>query len=182
MIKDKKDANQGKETINTFKGDADSNKTERRDFGYYSKKLNKPFDTLSELVKAEQAEEERLAAKEKAVSERKLDAKKVEDAYKALTEATHTRHNRIEAARKAYLQEQAVLKKNYEAQLMEIDKGVTVAEEAYNKALKEFTSKHGDFHATFRDGDSTINLSYSSKGSDVARDFWDEFFSILERF
>ena len=62
-------------------------KKENYDFGYYSKLLNKAFDSLEELKVAEdevrKAEEEKQA---KALA-KKADATKVEDAFKALNAA-----------------------------------------------------------------------------------------------
>jgi len=52
------------------------------DYGYYSKKLNKPFDTLDELKKAEGALEEKEKEAERAKIERASAAKKIEDLVK----------------------------------------------------------------------------------------------------
>ena len=50
-------------------------------YGYYSKVLNKPFDTLEELQKEEAKVLEEQKAKEKLTTEKKARAKEVEEAY-----------------------------------------------------------------------------------------------------
>ena len=56
-------------------------------YGFYSKVLQKPFDSLSELMAAEDAHAAEQRAKEEKVSQKKLDAQKVEYAFKALNAA-----------------------------------------------------------------------------------------------
>ena len=53
-------------------------------YAFYSKVLNKVFDTVEDLQKAETAYAAELKAKEDKAAQKKADAKKVEDAFKAL--------------------------------------------------------------------------------------------------
>lgn len=151
-----------------------------QNYGYYSYKLAKAFETLEAMREAEAKEEEKQAAKTKAALERKTDAAVVETAYKKLTEATKERKIKIADAQKQYLKEQAELKKKYKAQLAEIEKEIDEANDAYTNALKKFTEKHGDFHTTFKDGDSTVTIS-NSISSDF-KDFWDTLFDALLKY
>ena len=52
------------------------------EYGFYSKKLQKPFDTLEELLKAEEVAELEARAKAEAAAAKKADATKVEEAFK----------------------------------------------------------------------------------------------------
>lgn len=145
-------------------------------YSFYSNKLNKVFDSVEALKDAEQKEADKKAAKEKSSAERKADADRVEIAYKKLREAIRVKGEKIAAAQKGYLKKQAELKKVYEEEVDAINGGVEVYEDEYRAALKAFTKKHGDFHTTFKDGDSTVTLSHS--GNSVG-DFWDTFFDFL---
>lgn len=50
-------------------------------YGYYSKILNKPFDTLEELTKAEREYQDKKSLETKKIDEKKEEAKKVKVAY-----------------------------------------------------------------------------------------------------
>lgn len=153
-----------------------NNKADKDEYGFWSKKLNKVFDSVEALKDAEKKDAEAKAAKDLAASERKADAQKVEDAYKKLSEITDARDEKVTALRKEYYKEQTALRKAYEAKVAAVEECVEAAEEAYTDALKNFTSKHGDFHTTFKDGEKTITISRSARHSDS---FWD---SILDLF
>lgn len=151
---------------------------EAESYSYYSKKLDKVFDTLEALREAEREEAKKQAAKELAASERKTAAKKVEDAYQALRDATNKRDTKIAAAQKAYLKEQAELKKSFNELIANIDKEVEEVKTAYNKTLKEFTDKYGDFHATFKDDNGTVTIHRSQQPT---KDFWSDFIDFFLR-
>lgn len=155
---------------------------EKTDYSYYSKKLGKCFDTLNDLLDAEKADEEEKEKKEKAVAERKTDAVKVEDAYRALTDAVKVKGEKIRVAQKDYLKKQAELTKEYENQLSAINKEVEAASDVYNGALKEFQEKHGDFHTTIKDGDSTISITANKLPGSIFGTFWDDFFDSIFKF
>ena len=67
-------------------------------YGYYSKVLKQPFDTLEEL----RAAEEKVKALEKAKDEKKEDAKKVNDAYLNYIEVGKKANEMLAEARKNY--------------------------------------------------------------------------------
>ena len=152
------------------KKDTDNN-IDKKKYSYYSNVLNKPFDTLNALEEAENKELEKRKEKELATSERKAAATKVEDAYKAYRAAAKTRAEDREARTEKYLKDQAALKKAYQEDIDELEEPVRTAEEAYQTALNEFTKKYGDFHTTFKDGDTTVSIS-EHRGTHV-HDFWD---------
>ena len=101
------------------------------DYGYYSKLLNKPFDTIEELKAAE--EEVRIAEKEK---EEKAKAKK------------------------AYAKIAADAKDALNKSILEAEKNLECAQTKYSEALKEFTDKHPEgYHVTLKDGDNITTIS-----------------------
>lgn len=118
-------------------------------YGFYSKVLNKPFDTVEELKEAEvefaKAHEAELKAKE----EKKAAAKAVEDA------ATLRITAEIEAKK-----QKAEAYKHYLETCDAIDAKVNETREAENKALKDFCDKYGSFHTTLTIGNTTYNYSY----------------------
>lgn len=68
------------------------------DYGYYSKVLKQPFNTLEEL----RAAEEKVKAVEKAKDEKKEDAKKVNDAYINYIAVGKKANEMLAEARKKY--------------------------------------------------------------------------------
>ena len=143
---------------------------ETLDYGFYSNVLKKPFERLDDLKKAEHVYYEEQKAKEDKVAQKKADAQKVEEAFKALN-----------AARKAYKEELGQLTEEYSAALAELketfefgkkdihDK-LAVAEDNYSNTLKEFTSKYDQYHMTLKDGDFETTISGSGNTSKLAAD------------
>ncbi len=157
-------------------------------YGFYSKVLNKPFDTLEELVAAEEAVLKEQEAKAKAVAERKADASKVEDAFKARNAARRDYNEKIVAAKKTYNATLVEAKKAFEDAVTKASANKDAAEEKYNAALKDFTSKHPEgYHLTLKDGDNvTVLSSQGSNDSDAKiskeyNDFIDYIFGLWNR-
>ena len=71
MIRDEKGRFTSKEAITD----------EKEDFGYYSKILQKPFNSIDELKKAEKVYREEQHEKLAKINEKKTLAKNIEDAY-----------------------------------------------------------------------------------------------------
>lgn len=135
-------------------------KKEECDFGYYSKVLNKPFDSLEELKAAEEevrkAEEEKKA---KALA-KKEDATKVEDAFKALNSAKHEYNEERAKIISEYSEALKALKQDYSDKLESISKKLDLAESNYDTALKDFNEAHPEgFHITLKDADNVTTLS-----------------------
>lgn len=132
-------------------------------YGYYSKLLNKPFDTVEELQEAEAKYNAEVKAKEDKAAAKKADAKKVEDAFKAMNAARKDYKEKLTQLTKEYSEELTNLKKAFELGKKDITSKLAAAEDTYAKALKEFTDKHQQYHLTLKDGDFETTISGSNK-------------------
>lgn len=130
-------------------------------YGFYSKVLNKPFDSLSELKAAEETYYKEQKAKEDKAAEKKADAKKVEDAFKALNAARKTFKEDLTQLTTEYTEALTDLKKAYETGKADIHNTLAKAEDAYENALKEFTNKYDQYHLSLKDGDFETTISGS---------------------
>lgn len=132
---------------------------------YYSKVLEKPFESLNDLRMAEAAHFEKIKAKEDKAAEKKADAKKVEDAFKALNAARRVYKEDLATLTKEYATAIDELQKTYELGRKDIKEKLANAEDAYSKALKAFTEKYKDgYHLTLKDGDFETTISSQSNG------------------
>ena len=135
-------------------------------YGYYSKLLKEPFDSIEELQKAEEAYYAKQKAKEDAAAQKKADALKVEDAFKALNAARKTYKENLTQLTKEYAESLDNLKKAFELGKKDIHNQLAEAEEAYQAALKEFDTAHPEgYHVTLHDGDFETTLSKQASGS-----------------
>lgn len=149
---------------------------------YYSKLLKQPFETIDELVAAEKAHNDELKAKEAKSAAKKADAKKVEDAFKALNQARKQYKDNLAKLTKEYSEELTELKKAFELGKKDIHNVLAEAEDAYSKALKEFTTAHPEgYHVTLRDGDFETTISHQST-SNANRDDLLSLFDLLFNF
>lgn len=145
-------------------------KKEDYEFGYYSKILNKPFDSLDELKAAEdefnKAEEEKKA---KSLA-KKEDAQKVEEAFKNLNSVKQSYNEERAKILSEYYEALKSAKEEYNNKLDAISQKVDEAEKVYDNALKEFNDAHPEgFHITLKDGDNVVSMS--RKVSDNLDDF-----------
>lgn len=153
-------------------------------YGFYSKTLNKPFDSLSELMAAEEAYYAEQKAKEDKAAQKKADAQKVEDAFKALNAARKVYKEELTQLTKEYGEELETLKKAFELGKKDIHDTLAAAEETYSSVLKEFTDKYDSYHFTIRDGDFETTISGSSAGTipkkaaNTFDDIWNIFFNL----
>ncbi len=85
------------------------NKNTKHEFAYYSRTLQEPFDTVEELLEAEEAYYAKLKAKEDKAAAKKADASKVETAFKELNQA-----------RKEYKETMAKIAETYRKNLTEL--------------------------------------------------------------
>ena len=130
---------------------------------YYSELTKKIYDTEKELIAAEKAIKEAEAKKAEAAKNKKADAAKVEDAFKVRNAARRAYNEAIVQLKKDYNTALAEAKKAFEDAVAEAVKVKDIAEDSYNKALKEFTDKHPEgYHVTLKDGDNVVTLSNSS--------------------
>ena len=134
---------------------------EALDYGFYSKVLNTPFDSLSELKRAEEAYYAEQKAKADKAAQKKADAQKVEEAFKALNTARKVYKEDLIQLTKEYSDELDALKKAFELGKSDIQHKLATAEDNYAAALKEFT--YDQYHLTLKDGDFEITISGSNK-------------------
>lgn len=136
---------------------------ETLDYGFYSNVLKKPFERLDDLKKAEYVYFEEQKAKEDKAAKKKADAQKVEDAFKALNAARKAYKEDLTQLTKEYAEELENLKKAFELGKKDITLRLTTAEDAYSKALKEFTDRYDTYHLSLKDGDFETTISGSTK-------------------
>ena len=148
---------------NTEKNAEKNNKKTEFGYGFYSKVLGKPFDSLDELIAAEAAYSDKLKAKEDAAAKKKADAKKVEDAFKALNAARKTYKEELTQLTTEYAEALEDLKKAFDLGKKDIQGNLAEAEETYEAALTEFTNKYKEgYHLTLKDGDFETTISGST--------------------
>ena len=153
------------------------------DYGFYSNVLQKPFERLDDLKKAEYVYYEEQKAKADKAAQKKADAKKVEDAFKALNAARKMYKEDLTQLTKEYSEELENLKKAFDLGKKDIHNKLAAAEEAYSKSLSDFTAAHPEgYHVTLRDGDFETTISHQVETSETDHsDFFDDLFNILFR-
>ena len=136
------------------------------DYAFYSRVLNKAFDSVDELKEAEAAYKAEQKAKEDKAAAKKAEAQKVEVAYKELNAARKAYKEDLLAMTEAYQKALATLKADFESDKEKVQKVLADAEAKYAAALKEFTDKHPEgYHITLRDGDFETTLSSNRKAT-----------------
>lgn len=159
------------------------NNTEDINYGYYSKLLKQPFDSIAELRNAEAKYYAEQKAKEDKAATKKADAKKVEDAFKAMNAARKEYKENLTQLTTEYADALADIKKAFEAGKADIHSKLAAAEEAYAKALKEFTGKYETYHLSLKDGDFETTVrsqttNTSGQKDDSIMDIFNLFFGI----
>lgn len=135
------------------------------DYGFYSNVLKKPFERLNDLRRAEEVYYAEQKAKEDATAQKKADAQKVDEAFKALNAARKTYKEDLTQLTKEYAEALDNLKKAFELGKKDIHNKLAEAETAFDKAQKEFTDKHPEgFHLTLKDGDFEMTLEKQTSG------------------
>ena len=158
-----------------------NNTNKNIDYSFYSRILKEPFDSIEELKEAEEAYYAKQKAKEDKVAQKRADAQKVEDTFKALNAARKTFKDEITALTKEYRDNLNKLKELFEKEKAEIQEYLAKHEDAYSTALKEFTDKYPEgFHLTLKDGDfeTTINSNTVTKDFSKAIDLFNLLFGI----
>ena len=134
-------------------------KEEKATYAFFSRVLNKPFDSVAELKAAEEAYYAEIKAKEDKAATKKADAKKVEDAFKVLNAARKSFKEDLAQITEEYSTALADTKKAFEAGKADIYSKLATAEDTYSKALKEFTDKYDTYHLSLKDGDFETTIS-----------------------
>jgi chromosome segregation ATPase len=136
---------------------------------FYSKVLKEPFNTIDELLEAEEAYYAKLKAKEDKAAEKKADATKVEEAFKALNAARKSYKDDLNEATQIYSKGLVDLKDAYENTCKTIKESLAAAEASYQNALKAFADKYPEgYHITLRDGDFETTISSQTSGNTKA--------------
>lgn len=134
-----------------------------RDYSYYSRVLNKPFDSIEELKDAEAIYYAELKTKEDKAALKKAEAKKVEDAFVALNASRKAYKESLTALTTKYSEDLIALKNAFETARNDIKANLAKAEDAYSAAIKEFTDKYPEgYHLTLKDGDFETTISGST--------------------
>lgn len=129
-------------------------------YSYYSNVLKKPFATVNELKEAESAYYAAIKAKEDKASQKKTDAKKVEEAFKLMNAARRAYKEAIVDLTSRYTEDLKKLKDAFENDKNEVSTVLAKAEEGYSAALKAFTDKYPEgYHITLKDGDFETTIS-----------------------
>ena len=140
----------------------------KQTYSYYSRVLEKPFDTVEELAAAEAAHFEKLKAKEDAASEKKNDAKRVEDAFKDLNTARKSYKDDLTQLTTEYAESLENLKKAFDLGKNDISAKLAAAETVFDEALKAFQAKYPEgYHLTLKDGDFETTISSQSTNDTV---------------
>ena len=146
----------------TKKNVQNTGEKETLDYGFYSRVLQKPFERLDDLRKAEADYLAEQKAKELKAAAKKADAQKVENAFKALNAARKAYKEDLCQLTKEYSEELEDLKKAYELGKKDISNKLADAEDNFEKAHKEFTAAHPEgYHLTLKDGDFETTISGS---------------------
>lgn len=118
----------------------DENVTE---YGFYSKLLNKPFDTLEALKKAEEAKRSEDSEKQKLAEVKKARAEEVEVAYKNYLDARAKAKKIIDEARK------------------EASEVIKNSEENYYKLRDKFIEDYKSYHVSYYNDNGNESVSVS---------------------
>ena len=161
-----------------------SGEKETLDYGFYSNVLQKPFERLDDLKKAEYVYHEEQKAKETKVIQKKADAQKVEDAFKALNAARKEYKGKLTQLTKEYAEALENLNKAFELGKKDIHNTLAMAEEVYQAALKEFTDKYDSYHVSLKDGDFETTISKQTSGevnANTTLDIFDSLFNLIKK-
>lgn len=147
-------------------GEVDNSK---KVYAYYSRVLQKPFDTIPELNAAEDAYYAKLKEKEDKALQKKADALKVEEAFKTLNKVRRNYKDSLNALTSCYSKDLENLKVAFQKDKAEVQKRLADAEKAYSLALKDFTGKYPEgYHLTLKDGDFETTISSSCSNGEVS--------------
>ena len=140
-------------------------------YAYYSKVLQKPFDTIEELLSAESAYELKKQLDEDEAKKKELEAKekefakieaedKVKKAFKNLNAAKDQHVKDIDAVATHYKEALDNLQKDFQRDVERFNNKLEKAEQAYDEALKNYEEKHPEgYHLVLKDGDNETVIS-----------------------
>ena len=122
-----------------------------RSYGYYSRLLKKPFDSLDALEKAEEEYDKAHAAEIERAEKKKARADEIKSAYEA------------------FLKERADARKAVEEVETKANESVKEAKSRYLKLRDEFVKDYGGYHMTYTnsDGEESFDIGWPA-----ISDFW----------
>jgi chromosome segregation ATPase len=185
MNKENKDINKNfQKAVPKKASSVNQDATPEVNYAFYSRVLNKPFDSVSELREAEATYYAEIKAKEDKAAQKKADALEVEEAFKALNATRRAYKEGLVKLTEKYSEDLKTLKEAFENSKKEIQEILAEAEDVYSNAIKAFTEKYPEgYHLTLKDGDFETTISGASKVTEEATtnkpfDFFDWFFSL----
>lgn len=160
--------------------------TEPLNYGYYSRVLEKPFDTLEELRKEEQEFLAAEEAKRQAAEARKNQAAVVEKAFKELNAAKLVYNEEVTALYSELAKNIEAAKVAYNEGIKKSNEKLDAAQGTYNEALNKFIEEHPEgYHLTLKDGDNVVtirsnNATEATIGEDFTKKFFDSFYKFFK--
>jgi hypothetical protein len=143
--------------------------------------LKQPFDSIEALRGAEAIYFAEQKAKEDKAAIKKADAKKVEEAFKAMNQARKDYKENLVNLTSLYQEDLKKLKDAFTADQARVRAAMADAENNYAATLKEFTDKYPEgYHLTLKDGDfeTTISGQAQTKNTNTS-DETDKLFNLV---
>ena len=145
---------------------------------YYSEILDKNFDSVKELEKAEKEHADAEAKKAEAKALVKKESEVVNEAFAARNAARRAYNEKVLEARKTYNDSVKALREQYENSLKEVIEAKDKAEEEYSNKLAVFQKAHPEgYRLTLKDGDNVVTLTGYEK---YETDMFDSFDRLLD--
>ena len=148
---------------------------------FYSDVTKKLYESEKELLAAEMEVAAAEAKKADAAKKKKIDAAKVEEAFKALNAARRGYRKEVASLTQAYSEQLAALKKEFALNKEKAEAILAEAESVYAAALKEFTGKYPEgYHLTLKDGDFETTISSDRKSTKETATSFDSIASLFD--
>lgn len=139
-------------------------KNEQPKYKVYSVVLNTPFDSVEELIAAEEKVRKAEEAKKALSDQRKADAEKVKEAYLACKASKKAYNKNLIELRKEYNDAVQLAKSRYNKDVEDLAATVNKATEDYNNLLAEFNKKYpGGFHLTLKETDDGVEVKVEER-------------------
>lgn len=137
-------------------------------YAYYSKVLNKPFDTVEELKDAEKTYfaviEAEKTAKESVARELELDKARLAKAFKERNQAHADYNENMLKLVRLYHEDLTKLKESFESDKARVQNSLENADSMYSTTVKEFMKKHPGGFSIETVGDETkVTLNKKAK-------------------
>lgn len=143
-----------------MKGNNNTKDINTTPYGYYSKLLKEPFDTLQELNDAEQAYLDKEELKAAAEAQEQADKVKLEEAYKDLIAARDAYKEGLNARTLQYSNELKAVQQSFQDDKEVLKNLLTAVEDNYNELHKAFLKKYPNGYSFSVDnGDGTSSIS-----------------------